>query len=78
MMIRTQIYLPKALKYQAEKLAEEKNVPLAEIIRQALKKVVEAESLPKENPLFHMAKLKIKGGPKDLSSKFDEYLYGGK
>ncbi len=32
----------------------------------------------KGNDLLDLAKLKIKGGPKDLSQKLDSYLYSSK
>jgi len=78
MMQRTQIYLPKELKKKVTQLAADKGIPMAEIIRKAVEKEVEMQTTPKENPLIQLAKLKIKGGPRDLSSKFDEYLYGDK
>lgn len=78
MMQRTQIYLPEEIKMKAQKLANRRGVPLAAVVRQALEKEIKETAVPKENPLIHLAKLKIKGGPKDLSSKFDEYLYGDK
>jgi len=78
MMQRTQIYLPKELKKKVVQVATYKGITMAEVIRKAVKKEVETQTIPKENPLIKLARLKIKGGPRDLSSKFDEYLYGDK
>ena len=76
MMQRTQIYLPEELKKKITQLATHKGVPMAEIIRGAVEKEVKIQTLPKENPLIKLAKLRIKGGPRDLSKNYKKYLYG--
>lgn len=75
-MIRTQIYIPDDLHYMAKLIAKRKDESLAELLRcyiaEGLKK--EKEKL-KPKSLASLAKLNITGGPKDLSSKMDKYLY---
>ncbi len=75
MMHRTQIYLPEELKNKLERIALRNRTSMAEIIRKAVVKEVDSAS-KQENPLAHLAKLKIKGGPKDLSKNYKKYLYG--
>lgn len=43
-----------------------------------MKKEVKSNLKGNMKALTGLRKLKGKGGPKDLSAKFDEYLYGGK
>lgn len=76
MMQRTQIYLPEDIKIKAQRLASRRGIPLAAVIRQALEKEVKEAAVAKENPLIHLAKFKIKGGPRDLSKNYKKYLYG--
>lgn len=57
--------------------ARRAKLPMAEIVRVILEKGLEkkAEFMEEGNDLVEMSKLGIKGGPGDLSSKFDDYLY---
>lgn len=50
---------------------------MAELVRKILKTgLAEKEIfLEKGNDLLKLTKLKIRGGPKDLSGKLDSYLY---
>lgn len=77
-MVRTQIYLP--IEYQEELaiMAREQGVPKAVIIRRIIKKSLgkKINSIKDTSPLLSLAKLNFKGGPKDLSSRIDYYLYG--
>jgi len=77
-MLRTQIYLPEEYHSQLIDLASQLNIPMAEVIRMILKNglMKKGEILSPGNDLWKLADLKIKGGPKDLSKKFDFYLYG--
>jgi len=77
-MLRTQIYLPEEYHEELGLIARKMNVPKAVVIRKILKKALQnkKEFVTKGNDLLSLAKLKIKGGPKDLSAKFDSYLYG--
>ena len=76
-MLRTQIYLPEELYTDLNNWAKKKGISLAEMIRKLVKKGLreEKEKPVKENDLIKLSELKLKGGPKDLSSKFDSYLY---
>ena len=77
-MIRTQIYLPKK-QYEDVKLrASIAGKPAAEIIRDLIDKglTVKQERSANKNGLLKLANLGITGGPKDLASKLDDYLYG--
>ncbi len=47
------------------------------MIRDALKREVERQMNPSEDPLFKLETFDAEG-PKDLSSHHDDYLYGGK
>jgi len=79
-MVRTQIYLP--IEYQEELaiMAREQGVPKAVIIRKIIKKSLKGKHIHPAtgSSLLSLSKLGFTGGPKDLSSKMDEYLYGGK
>lgn len=74
-MLRTQVYLPQELYSQLVTLARAADLPVAEVIRNALQSGIKTVA-KKQNDLALLAKLKIKGGPKDLSAKMDKYLYG--
>lgn len=77
MMLRTQIYLPEQLHDELTSWAIKMKVPMAQIVRQILQAGLEKREafLPGENDLLELTKLKIKGGPTDLSLKLDSYLY---
>lgn len=55
-------------------LKERKKIEIS--LRILLKKKL--QDLTQGKDLIGLIKLKLKGGPKDLSSKFDFYLYGRK
>lgn len=74
-MIRTQVYLPQELYGQIITLAKLQGIPLAEVIREALKRGVEEKRVKEKNDLSTLSQLAIKGGPKDLSQNLDKYLY---
>jgi len=46
---------------------------LSEILRLLLTKKM--KTIPKKNDLLELTKLKIRGGPRNLSSKLNFYLY---
>ena len=77
-MLRTQVYLPEEFRSQLINLASQLDIPMAEVIRMILKNGLKKkeEILNPGNDLWKLADLRIKGGPKDLSKKFDFYLYG--
>ena len=77
MMRRTQIYLPKEMHYELSRLAAQKGLSMAELIRKILKicLVKKEQFLEPKNDLDRLAELRISGGPKDLSKNIDNYLY---
>ena len=77
-MVRTQIYIPKTLHQRAKQVAKQQDTSLAALIREYIEEGLNKEQGRGKNTLDDLAKLKITGGPKDLSSRMDEYLYGGK
>ncbi len=75
-MIRTQIYIPEILHQRAKNVANDKNKSIANLYRDFI-----AAGLKKEVRIKHLtslAKLNLKGGPKNLSRDIDRYLYGEK
>ena len=74
-MIRTQIYIPEILHNQIKFLAKKQKKPLAEILREFIKKGIKDQHRIKTKSLGALTKLKITGGPKDLSRNMDKYLY---
>ena len=50
---------------------------MGEAMRMILKKALKKKEriISPGNDLWKLARLKIKGGPKDLSGKLDDYLY---
>lgn len=77
-MFRTQIYLPEELHSELISLGKKMNLPMAEIVRKILKNSLKKKEglMGKGNDLAKLAKLRIKGGPRDLSQNLDSYLYG--
>lgn len=73
-MIRTQIYLPKALYQRVQLVAQKENKPTAEVIRELLNESLERKSGSVGKALLELAKIKGKG-PADLSKSIDKYLY---
>lgn len=77
-MIRTQIYLPKALYRSIDIVAKQQKKPKAQVIRESLERSLETkaetigealEKLIEAGKKFHLH------GPKDLSTNHDKYLY---
>ncbi|MBI2426315.1 MAG: hypothetical protein HYV34_00550 [Candidatus Kerfeldbacteria bacterium] len=79
-MIRTQIYLPQDLHRQLTTLARGRNTSLAGVIRNfvqhGLQQELDVDHTGKK-ALLSLLEIKAKGGPKDLSTNLDHYLYGG-
>lgn len=74
-MIRTQIYLPEDLYHELKLLAANSNKKFSELIREGAKLVTQKE-LRKKKKKFGQGFIGAgKGGPKDLSSNLDYYLY---
>lgn len=76
-MIRTQIYIPETLHERAKTIARNKRQSLAHLYRSFIANGLQV-SKSRGGDLTALAKLSIKGGPKDLSRDIDKYLYGGK
>ncbi len=77
-MERVNIYLPKQLRQRIKLRADRDHRPQAEVIRELLEDGLAAKSDYSGNPLLDLAKLGIKGGPPDLATNLDDYLYGDK
>ena len=77
-MIRTQIYIPEKMYTSLNRLAQERGEPMAKVTRELLEKgleeVAQKDTSGKE-ALNRLLELKAYGGPKDLSSRHDYYLY---
>lgn len=77
-MIRTQIYLPEIEHKELNKIAKKKKQPMAEVIRMFIhiglknEKIIDRSGIEVMKRIVNM---KLKGGPPDLSSQIDHYLY---
>lgn len=74
-MLRTQIFLPEDLYQKLLSLKKVRDISIGKIIREVLKKNLVEEEKNIGNDLLELAKLKIRGGPKDLSKRINHYLY---
>ena len=75
-MKRTQIYIPEAMHQSATMVAQRQSEPLAELLRRLIAAGLQEEKKKiRPKPLDPLIKLKITGGPKDLSRDMDKYLY---
>lgn len=74
-MIRTQIYVPEVLHNRVKLLAKKQKKPFAEILREFIKQGIKDQQRTKTKSLESLTKLKITGGPKDLSKNMDKYLF---
>lgn len=81
-MERTQIYLPKRQITKLKQLAQKKKTTLSGLVRDAVevKYGTSTRLVQKKEETLREAAERIgklgKRGPKDLSSRLDEYLYG--
>jgi len=80
LMIRTQVYFPEDLHRELFLLAKKENLAMAELVRQFVKIGVRIKRSKKSSgeTLLKLASDAVKGLPKDLSNRHDEYLYGKK
>lgn len=77
-MIRTQVYLPEDIYQQLKIEAKIDKIKTAEIIRVLLEKGLRESKKKRKSvgeALLDLAKLAQKGGPRDLSTNHDTYLY---
>lgn len=75
-MIRTQVYLPQDLYTDMRFFASQHNTTISKIIREGAKNVLAKKKRKKKNllPLENIVGT-LKGGPKDLATNHDYYLY---
>lgn len=79
-MKRTQIYLPEQDHKELTAIAKKKKQPMVEVIRVYIKAGLKEEKSIDRSGKEVMRKLlniKATGGPRDLSTNIDHYLYGG-
>ena len=80
-MKRTQLNLDEKTYYQLVSYAERKKTSLSAAARKLISKQLEEKpsKSKNKNPFLELAnlgeRLKVKGGPKDLSENIDYYLY---
>lgn len=75
-MIRTQVYIPDDLHRELMLLAQTSGQNFSTLIREGAKEVIKKKKDKKTEKWGVGFIGAIKGGPKDLSSKVDYYLYG--
>lgn len=78
-MRRTQIYIDEKSYRQITLLAQERGSSMAETIRKVLQDWLKKQKkvdYSGKSVMQALANLKLKGGPKDLSTNLDHYLYG--
>jgi hypothetical protein len=69
-MLKTTIYLPEEMKLELQKIAASRGISEAELIREALKGIIESSAPPKPKlPLF-------KSANPNLAENVDKYLQG--
>lgn len=80
-MVRTQVYLPRAIYEQIKQRAEAEGLTMATQIREALTQyVIEQKQIEKEHvlsgddPIWEMIGM-LDGGPEDGSVNHDKYIY---
>jgi len=79
-MIRTQIYLDEYIHKDLNILAKQEKESMAKVARDLLREGIQRrKKLDKSGKeiLKRLLAMKIRGGPSDLSSNLDHYLYGG-
>jgi hypothetical protein len=79
-MLRTQIFLTETLMKKLKRIKTHKNKTLGGVIREILEENIEKYLKAKPNgaSLTDLAREGSKGGPRDLSTRIDDYLYGDK
>ncbi|HEX9722474.1 MAG TPA: hypothetical protein VGA53_04365 [Candidatus Paceibacterota bacterium] len=79
-MIRTQIYIPKYTHDRLVQLARARKEALAKIVREFIEAGIEKSPLDQSGKtnLQELIRLNFRGGPKDLSTNLNRYLYGGR
>ena len=76
-MIRTQVYIPDDIHRDLMLLANQTGLNFSELIRQGAREVIKKESrTTTKRDWRKFVGAGGKGGPKNLSSRIDYYLYG--
>jgi predicted transcriptional regulator len=78
-MIKTQIYIPKTVHKRLTHLAKVRKEPMAKLVRDFIDEGLQREQAQQGSGievLQALAEIKARGGPKDLSTNHDYYLYG--
>ena len=78
-MIRTQVYLEEQLHQKLIDIARERGMAFAKVVRTLLKDGIEKSDgidYSGKTALRNLIHLKGTGGPTDLSTNLDHYLYG--
>lgn len=79
-MIRKQIYISKPTDEQLSRIAQVQGKTIAEIVRTFIEEGIKRTDdvdYSGASALLKLASLRVKGGPNDLSTNIDHYLYGG-
>ncbi len=75
-MIRTQVYIPDDLHRDLMLLAKREGTNFSTLIREGVKEVVKKKKSAKKGDWRKFVGAGGKGGPKDLSTNIDYYVYG--
>ena len=75
-MIRTQVYIPDDLHRDMALLMRQEGMNFSQLIREGVKVVIKKRKIKRAKKWGEGFIGAIKGGPKDLASKIDYYLYG--
>ena len=79
MVVRTQIYLPEDLHHRLKSRARLLNRPMADQIREAVKRYLETDDGPRpvpDDPIWSLPERAITGPVDNVAVRHDEILYG--
>lgn len=79
-MIRTQIYIPEQEHKELLQVARQKKQPMAAVVRLFIKRgLTEEKTIDRSGKgvVKKLLAIEAGGGPRDLSTNLDHYLYGG-
>lgn len=79
-MIRTQVYLDENIYTQIRLQAQQANLPTAALVRKYIRvgMIKSAKKETARDAFLRLARHAGKGGPRDLATHLDDYLYGDK
>ena len=75
-MIRTQVYIPDDLHRDMALLMRQEGMNFSQLIREGVKTVLKKKKIKRNRKWGEGFIGAAKGGPKDLASRIDYYLYG--